>query len=107
MRGNLRRGGRLVQLFIANILALRLARKMHRLSCGCVLRAMCLFTRDCSQIMIKNMLFKIGRVLIVLSPLALAALVSSCAQDNGQANGGGSHGSLSHKCHDTPSTDTN
>jgi hypothetical protein len=34
------------------------------------------------------MLFKIARVLIVLPGLALAALLSSCAQDNGQANGG-------------------
>ena len=33
------------------------------------------------------MLFKIVRVLIVLPPLALAVLVSSCAQDNGQTNG--------------------
>jgi len=37
--------------------------------------------------MINNMLFKIVRVLIVLPPLALAVLVSSCAQDNGQTNG--------------------
>jgi hypothetical protein len=44
--------------------------------------------------MINNMLFKIARVLIVLPPLALAALVSSCAQDNGQTNGGVSNGAL-------------
>jgi hypothetical protein len=44
--------------------------------------------------MINNMLFKIARVLIVLPPLVLAALVSSCAQDNAQANGGVSNGAL-------------
>jgi hypothetical protein len=38
--------------------------------------------------MIKDMLFKTARVLIVLLFLALAALVSSCAQDSGQTNGG-------------------
>ena len=39
--------------------------------------------------MINNMLFKIARVLIVLPPLALAVLVSSCAGDHGQTNNGG------------------
>jgi hypothetical protein len=107
MRGNLSRGGHLVQLVIANILALRLARKMHRLSCGCVLRAMCLFTRDCSQIMINNMLFKIARVLIVLPPLALSALVSSCAQDSGQTNGGVSNAGLTDSARNTQNQYTN
>jgi hypothetical protein len=68
---------------------------------------MCLFIQDCSQIMINNMLFKIARVLIVLPPLALAALVSSCAQDNGQANGGVSNGALPNSAQNTQSQYTN
>jgi hypothetical protein len=56
---------------------------------------MCLFTQDGSQMMINNMLFKIARVLIVLPPLALAVLISSCAQDSGQTNGGQTNGGLS------------
>jgi hypothetical protein len=57
--------------------------------------------------MINNMLFKIARVLIAVSPLALAALVSSCAQDNGQANGGLSNAALSNSPQNTQNQYTN
>jgi hypothetical protein len=57
--------------------------------------------------MINNMLLKIARVLIVLPSLALAALVSSCAQDNGQANGGVSNGALTNNAQNTQSQYTN
>jgi len=74
---------------------------MRRLSCGRVLRAMCLFTQHCSQMMINNMLFKIARVLIVLPPLALAVLVPSCAQDSGQTNGGVTNAGLTNSAQNT------
>jgi hypothetical protein len=78
---------------------------MRRSSCGRVLRAMCLFTADRSQIMINNMLFKIARVLILLPSLALAVLVSSCAQNSGQTqtNGGVSNAGLSDNAQNTQS----
>jgi hypothetical protein len=68
---------------------------------------MCLFTQDCSQTMINNMLFKIARALIVLPPLALAVLVSSCAQDSGQTNGGLSNAALSNSPGNTQNQYTN
>jgi hypothetical protein len=68
---------------------------------------MCLFTQDGSQMMINNMRFKIARFLIVLPPLALAALVSSCAQDNGQTNGGLSNAGLTNSPRNTQSQYTN
>jgi hypothetical protein len=74
---------------------------MHRLSRGRVLRAMRLCIQDCSQIMINNMLFKIARVLIVLPPLALTVLVSSCAQDSGQTNGGVTNAGLTNSAQNT------
>jgi hypothetical protein len=57
--------------------------------------------------MINHMLFKIVRVLIALPPLALAVLVSSCAQDNGQTNGGLSNGALTNSAQNTQSQYTN
>ena len=57
--------------------------------------------------MINNMLFKIGRFLIVLPPLALAALVSSCAQDSGQTNGGVSNAGLTDSGRNTQNQYTN
>lgn len=80
---------------------------MRRLSSGCVLRAMCLFTQDFSQMMINNMLFKIARVLIVLPPLALAVVVSSCAQDSGQTNGGVTNAGISNSNQNTQTQYTN
>jgi hypothetical protein len=80
---------------------------MRRLSRGRVLRATCLCTPECSQIMINNMLFKIARVLIVLPPLALTVLVSSCAQNSGQTNGGVTNAGLSNNAQNTQSQYTN
>jgi hypothetical protein len=57
--------------------------------------------------MINNMLFKLARVLIVLAPLALVALVSSCAQDNGQTNGGVTNAGLSNSAQNTQNQYTN
>jgi hypothetical protein len=57
--------------------------------------------------MTNNMLFKIVRFLIVLPPLALAVLVSSCAQDNGQTTGGLSNGALSNSGQNTQNQYTN
>ena len=57
--------------------------------------------------MINNMLFKIARVLIVLAPLALTVLLSSCAQDNGQANGGLSNAGISSSAQNTQNQYTN
>ena len=57
--------------------------------------------------MINNMLFKIARVLIVLPPLALTALVSSCAQDSGQANGGVSNAGVTDNGRNTQNQYTN
>jgi hypothetical protein len=51
--------------------------------------------------MINNMLFKIARVLILLPPLALVVLVSSCAQNSGQTNGGVSNAGLSNNGQNT------
>jgi uncharacterized membrane protein len=68
---------------------------------------MCLFTPDCSQIIINYMLFKIVRVLIVLPLLAAAVLVSSCAQDNGQANGAVSNAGLANSPQNTQNQYTN
>ena len=51
--------------------------------------------------MINNMLLKIARVLIVLSPLALTVLVSSCAQDSGQTNGGVTNAGLTNSAQNT------
>jgi hypothetical protein len=51
--------------------------------------------------MTSNMLFKIVRLLVAVPPLALAVLVSSCAQENGQANGGVSNAGLSNNAQNT------
>ena len=57
--------------------------------------------------MINNMRFKIARVLIVLPLLALAALVSSCAQYSGQTNGGVSNAGLTDSGRNTQNQYTN
>ena len=57
--------------------------------------------------MIDNMLFKMARVLNILSALALAVLVSSCAQDNEQTNGGLSNAGLTNSAQNTQSQYTN
>ena len=57
--------------------------------------------------MIDNMLFKMARVLNILSALALAVLVSSCAQDNGQTNGGLSNAGLTNSAQNTQTQYTN
>jgi hypothetical protein len=57
--------------------------------------------------MINNMLFKIARVLIVLPPLALAVLASSCAQDSGQTTGGVSNAGLTNNAQNTQSQYSN
>jgi hypothetical protein len=57
--------------------------------------------------MINNMLSKIARVLIVLPPLALAVLVSSCAQDSGQTAGGVTNAGLTNNAQNTQSQYTN
>lgn len=57
--------------------------------------------------MINNMPFKIARVLIVLPPLALAVLVSSCAGNSGQTNGGLSNAGLTNNAQNTQSQYTN
>jgi hypothetical protein len=57
--------------------------------------------------MLNNMLFKIVRVLVVLPPLALAVLVSSCAQDKGQTNGGVSDAGVTNSAQNTQNAYTN
>ena len=57
--------------------------------------------------MINNMLFKIARVLIVLPPLALAALVSSCAGNSGQTNGGVTKAGITNSNQNTQNQYTN
>ena len=57
--------------------------------------------------MIDNMLFKMARVLIVLPPLALAVLISSCAGNSGQTNGGVTNVGLTNNNQNTQSEYTN
>jgi hypothetical protein len=58
---------------------------MRRSSCGRVLRATSLFTKDIVQTMISNMLaMKLSRTALALPAFGLVLLFCSCAQQTGE-----------------------